>query len=510
MAEETEPTINGLDNILNQVAEKAKDEGAGANLYTFMHVFFAILLAIKDNAAPGWAKELTLPDGQTHAFNDTDASEVERLVEEARPHIQELLGGGHTQAGGGLLDQAKGKLGDSAGLATDIVKYAGEFIDPDKMSVDAIFTNLTGYMDKLDLQNRQIARMIGPVAFTSELKTDPFFPNPLFAAFGIPPPKFQIPARSILPMINAVIEIIRILIAMSPIQFPMIRSFMSLSLALLDVLSGEWKHGVFSLLGIFGNKPMFIGIFLKILREAWMLIEPQLAKRLRTDVFMAGKSMMVGFILRMFATFAPDFIRGPIEAGVGRFRSLIDRVNETIGTFQEQANAAAGPLGVEVQFPTIPTDLVPSFADIQNLQTIMNQPEIYCNADIRAILEPMRYVPPLRFILEMLNIPFVPELVAESCKSVDTNNLSGSLAAKLQPQILVNGIPLTGTPAKGEPYPPKEQMVQNGMQNVERVASEQGIRGLADLTRSGQAAMPSLTAPIPPPSSPTLPPSSNP
>jgi hypothetical protein len=497
MTEDQEPTITDLEKTFSQIIEKARvdDDNTRTSVYNFIHVFFAILLAVKDNAPNGWAAELTLPDGSL-AFDANQAAEVEKLVEGARPNIEELLGtDGFSQTGGGLLDKAKGKLGGSpAGMAGDIITYAGKFVDPDKISLDAIYTNITNYLDELDLQNRQIARMIGPVAFTSQLKTDPFIPNPLFAAFGLPPAKFQIPARSILPFLNAVIEIIRIAIALSPTQFPMVRKFMSISLAVLDVFSGEWKNGILSLLGVIGNKPMFIGIFLKVLRDAFMLIEPQLAKRLRTDVYKAGKSMAVGLILRIFSTFAPDFIRNPLEAGVGRFRSLVDTVNERIGMFQDQANSAAGPLGVEVRFPMIPTDLIPSFDDIQSLQTIMQQPELYCNTNIRAVLEPMRDIPPLRFILEMLNIPFVPELIADSCKNVDTDNLSSALAAKLDPQILVDGIPLTGEPVKGEPYPPKEQMVKNGMKNVEKVADKKGIRGLADLTRGGHAAMPALTA----------------
>jgi hypothetical protein len=489
---EAEPTISDVESIFGRIMEKAKTahESCRDNIYNFIHVFFAILLTVKDGSS---VADITMPDGSP-AFDAQQIIQVEGLLSNARPHIQELLGFETIgeQKGGGILDAAKSKLGgDSAGLAASILQTASEYVDPDKISVDALFTNLTGYLDRLDLQNRQIARLIGPVAFTSELKQDPAIRNPLFPK--IPIDKIRIPARSIIPFINTIAEIVRILIALSPIQFPLIRSFMSLGLAMFDVMNGEWKNGVLSLLGIFGNKPMYIGIFLKVVHNAWLLIEPQLAKQLRLNIFKAGKSMTVGFLLWAFATFSFDIIRNPIEAGVGRLRGLVDRVNEKMEMLEQQANASAGPLGIQIIMPTIPTEMIPSFADIQNLQTILAQPEIYCNAEIRAVLEPMRYVPPLRFIMEMLNIPMVPELVADACKGIDPNNLSGSLAKKLQPQILVNGIPLTGAPPPSEPYPPKKEIVERGMANARAIGDQQGLDGLKNLTRQGPAAMQALT-----------------
>ncbi len=484
---EGEKTFRDVENLFGKIAEKVAGmdyETVRNNMYTFLHVLTAILLEVKHGSEPGWATKITLPNGDP-AFEVDDAKQVEEMAKQLSEAFTFTQSGG-----GGLLDGAKAKLSENpAGMAADIIEQASQYVDPDKISVDAAFTNLTNYLDRLDLQNRQIARLIGPVAFTSELKKDPSIPNPFFPE--IPIDRFRIPARSIIPFINTILEIVRILVALSPIQFPFIRSALSLGMAIFDTLNGEWRHGVLSLLGIFGNKPMYIGIMLKVVRNAWLLIEPQLAKQLRLDIFKAGKSMTIGLVLWAFATFSPDFIRNPIESGVGRFRSMIDRINEQLGVFQAQANAAAGPLGIEVIFPTIPTELVPTFADIQNLQTVVQQPEIYCNADIRAILEPMRYVPPLRFILEMLNIPMVPELVAASCKGVDTSNLSHELAQKLQPQILVNGIPLSGAPAPGPPYPPKETMMENARAKLATMDPMQ----MAAITSGGQAALQPLTAP---------------
>jgi hypothetical protein len=396
-------------------------EGAEDNFYTFLHVVSQILLGVKHGDLD--VTKITTPNGDA-AFSAEEAAKANGLIDSVKPIVSGLFSE-RTQKGGGK---------DPEQLADQLLELAGSAVDPEQISVDNLYFKMTDYLDKLDDQNRSIARQIGPVAFTSELKVDPFIPNPL-QVIGIPPPKFQIPARSILPITNAVLEMFRLMVTLSPIQFPFIRNLLTITIAIFDVLRGEWKYGLFSLLGLLGNKPLLFGVFLKVLRDAWLLIEPGLAKQLRTNVFKASKSMVVGFWLWSFATFAPDYIRGPLEAGVGPFRQLVDTLNEQVTGFQEQANAAAEPLGIKVTFPTVPTDIVPSFADIQNLQTIVQQPEVYCSAPVKALLEPVKALPPLRFVLEMLNIPMVPELQAEACKDIDPDNLSGELAKRLRPQI---------------------------------------------------------------------------
>ena len=397
-------------------------EGAEEHFYTFLHVVSQILLGIKHGDLD--VNKITTPNGQA-AFTADEATKANSLIESVTPIINEVFGE-RTQKGGGGTNPEE--------LADQLLKLAGSAVDPEQISVDNLYFKMTDYFDKLDDQNRSIARQIGPVAFTSELKVDPFIPNPL-QLIGIPPPKFQIPARSILPITNAILELFRLMVTLSPIQFPFIRNMLTITIAIFDVLRGEWKYGLFSLLGLFGNKPLLFGVFLKIVRDAWLLIEPGLAKQLRTNIFKASKSMFVGFWLWAFATFAPDYIRTPLEAGIGPFRQLVDQLNEQVAGFQEQANAASAPLGIKVTFPTVPTDIVPSFADIQNLQTIVQQPEVYCSAPVRALLEPVKALPPLRFVLEMLNIPMVPELQDAACKDIDPNNLSGELAKRLRPQI---------------------------------------------------------------------------
>lgn len=466
-----EPTFLNIQEVF---AEMPAQPGAESNLYVFLHILSSIMLAIKhgDIYSAGWAKTITMPDGSL-AFDEAEATKLEQLVQYALPAIEKMadIVPPPSQSGGAV---------DPNALANSILSLAAETVDPEDVSIDEAYYKLFGWMDKLDQQARSIARQIGPVAFTSELKIDPSLPNPLMAV-GIPPPRFQIPARSVLPITNAVLELFRLIVTFSPFKSGLLRNLLTISIAFLDVFRGEWKYSLFTLLGLFGAKPLLFGVILKILRDAWMLIEPQLSKQLRLDIFKAGKSMFIGFWLWAFATFSPDFVRAPLEAGIGPFRALVDSINQRIEVFQEQANVAAGDLGLKVTFPTVPTEIIPSFADIQNLQTIVQQPEVFCSAEVIQLLEPIQRIPPLRFILELLNVPFVPELREAACRDVDPNNLSGDLAKRLQPQITI----LPGGKA--------EQMmlaVQGAAETVEGAVqnAQQAVQGAKEAVQTVTAA----------------------
>jgi hypothetical protein len=73
--------------------------------------------------------------------------------------------------------------------------------------------------------------------------------------------------------------------------------------------------------------------------------------------------------------------------------------------------------------------------DIQNLQVIARVPEVYCSPEIQQIIQPILLVPPLRLVIELLNIPTVPEMVKEQCKGVDTSSLSKAIVEKATPEV---------------------------------------------------------------------------
>jgi hypothetical protein len=165
--------------------------------------------------------------------------------------------------------------------------------------------------------------------------------------------------------------------------------------------------------------------------------------------------MFAGFFLWGFSVFSPDVIRISVETATEKMREVVTDFNEKITGVEQQAKSVANPLGIDVSFQRIPETLVPSFDDIQNLQTLVKVPEVYCSTEFQAILKPLLLVPPLRLALEMFNIPTVQEEIDEECKG-KTTSLSDTLAEKATPIVkpLDTTAPPPDTPSSEDPQAP--------------------------------------------------------
>jgi hypothetical protein len=179
---------------------------------------------------------------------------------------------------------------------------------------------------------------------------------------------------------------------------------------------------------------MWVGLGGKVLRDAWLLISPDLQHQLQKTVYQSSKSLFAGFFLWGFSTFSPDVIRASINTATDKMRETIENFNEQIASVEAKAKEVAKPAGINVTFQRIPESLVPSFDDIQNLQTLVKVPEVYCSKEFQEILKPLLLVPPLRLALELFNIPTVQEDIDAECKGKESS-LSDTLAEKATPTI---------------------------------------------------------------------------
>lgn len=417
MSDEKTDIFKSIEETLLKIPQQ---ESVNDNFYIFMHVVAQILLLLMhNNEDPSAAdiKSITLPDG-TPAFSDEDLPRLQSILKECGPTIRELLKSVKPQQSGGAKEDALQKLMDLA-----------QSITPEDISIDKAYQKLTEYSDNLDEQALEIARAIGPTAFISNLPIDPFIP---LGPTGL---RLQVPARSILPITNILLELLRVMFSFGPLQSDAGRKILSVVLGLFDVSRGEWKNGLFSFLGYFGNNMVLLSIVFKLLRDTWLLIEPQLAKKIRLDLFMASKSIFIGFWLRMLTIFMPDFARKTFELTAAPFKALIEQINQKMETFEAAIEPKAKAAGILVKFPRIPTDMIPSLDTIQALQTVVTQPEIFCADDFKKIVAPLKVIPPARLILELMNIPMDDALLQQLCQGIDTKDLTGNLVDMLKPTV---------------------------------------------------------------------------
>ena len=426
-----EEKLNEGESLLKSDTEQIPDR-----IYSALEGISSTLLAWKQHGGKaGWSS--TLVDTKGHRLFSSDESvDLERAAKIAEPFLEGLLNDAVMMVGGASLTNMK------TSVDGEMVKMP-HVVNPEDISIDKLYYGLLQKMDDYDRQWRDVVNQIGIVKTFESQDTKGIITIPFVPPIPVP---YVIPARAKMPILNTILEMLRIMVSNTVFDAPNFRALLSFALAILDLLRGEWKHALLSTLGAVSVTGMWVGLGGKILRDAWLLISPDLQHQLQKTVYQSTKSLFAGFFLWGFGTFSPDVIRVSINTATDKMRETIANFNEQIAGVEAKAKEVAKPAGINVTFQRIPDSLVPSFDDIQNLQTLVKVPEVYCSQEFQEILKPLLLVPPLRLALELFNIPTVQEDIDEQCKGKGTS-LSDTLAEKATPDIT----PLNSTTASASP-----------------------------------------------------------
>lgn len=377
-------------------------------VYDAMDGFSRSVLGLQGTGA-GWTKGATTAAGEA-LWPEASAG----VVEEALPIA--------LQAGGAF--SVKGiKL-----------KADSQLVQPleiPTISLDEIYKQVKEYLASIDEKNRELAAAIGPVAFINKMDRDPGF-GPVLPYM---PFRVQFPARAILPMLNGVLESIRLMVTVGRFQNDTLRKLLSVVLAILDVSRGEWRDGVMSLLGVFSSQGSLVGVIGKTFRWVYNFISPDIQERIEDDLYAGGKSMFVGFWLWLLSVAAPDFVRATINNLLETANKQISKMEENVSEIQQKAIASGEAQGLQVTFPEFPLKRLPSFDDIQNFQSILHRPEVQCSAEFQAVLQPALAIPPIRILLELLNFPTLPEDLQKVCAGRPPT-VAESLAESMTPMVM--------------------------------------------------------------------------
>ena len=399
---------------------------------TFSGISFLILEAKKNNFKKGWASKIL--DRHNEAMFERDEAKV---VEDAvQKFVQPLFHTNSKKVGGNRGPSVK------ASASGQIVKPT---LDLEELSIDRMFWKIRDMIQSIDDQVKNFSREIGPFRFFYDKDTPDFrFPLPIPA----PPPVFvsvvmvPINPRAIPIVIGLIIEAIRITTTVGPLTNDTARKFLSLTLGLIDFLKGDWKQGILSMIGFFGEIPMLGGLIGKVLLNLLDLIAPDIQERMTMDIYQSGKSIFIGFLLWGFANFAPDFVRLSVRTQFDQIKKVVEDMNGKIHEIEAAMQKSVEPAGLQLKMKDIPEGFVPTFDDIQNLQAIVRQPTIYCSKEFQEAIEPLRKIPPIRLILELMSIPTDPQTLAFECKGSAGESLEKTVEDLVTPEI---------TPKPGSP-----------------------------------------------------------
>ena len=389
------------------------------HIYNAMDGFSRTALQYIQANKDGWASSAKDSEG-----NPIWSAEQAKIVEEAVPMA--IQKGGFQV--GGALDPKNIRLSADSSLISPL--------EIPNVSLDKIASSVSDFLTAIDKKNREIAMAVGPVAFINKMEEDPGF-GPILPYL---PVRLQFPARLILPVLNSILEACRLLVITNKFDNPMLRKILSVVLAIFDVSRGEWRDGVMSLLGVINREALLTGLVIKTTRFIYNFISPDIQNKLQSDLYAGSKSMFIGAWLWLLSVAAPDFVRATINDLFNSSKEALEEWKKTLEPMQQKAQELGKAEGLDVKFPEIPLSAIPSFADIQNLQSILHQKEVTCNSTFQAKLKPSMEIPAVRVLLELLNIPTTPEATAEFCKGQPTT-MADAVTEAMTPTV--TPIPVT-------------------------------------------------------------------
>jgi len=356
-----------------------------------------------------------------------------------------------------LLNKSKGKIGGgnhndtalrifmSGGTSSLIPSVGATMVLPagytdslKDISIDGAYKLIKDKLAELDKANALLADVVGPKAYIDkELQGHDLMVGP-FPPYLIKP--IPIPKNTIIPFITYVVEALRLMVTIGPYKSDFTRKLLSISLAIFDVMNGEWKKGVMSLLGLFGETPSLFSAVGRNFLTIWNYIAPDIRSDLTDNLFDASKSLIGGFWLNMISTFAPEDVRTVINKVLGKLRPLSSNFNKQMAQIQERAQAEASKLGYKIQFPKLPLDNVPSADDLVNVITILRRPEVICSKEMWGAIQPLLDEPILKILLELFLVPTSEEAHQAKCQGISTD-LPNAAADAMERGITLSPLP---------------------------------------------------------------------
>jgi hypothetical protein len=432
-------------NLVKNFIESHKTELPN-NIYLAFDGISQTILAYRDSdKQSGWAKTILLPTGK-RMWTDDQASNLESILPKL---IDPLFKSPNNQTGGGteptIVGAATKAAVSSVGVVGPVVSGVVDSIhfprppeagaptlhltgesdyikgpDAATFSMDAIFEGVRNWLKSIDEGNRQLASIVGPLAVIKGVSGDPVL-IPAISQLGMKNP-ITISKSFIIPAINSVLETCRILVSNKVMNIGYLRKILSIVLAIFDVSRGEWRDGVLSFMGYFGNDMMFFGQTLKSARWVYNLISPAIQEQLENNIYASGKSLFIGFVLWILNTVSPDYMKQSLNNLLEAAWKQNDELTQTLKTVGSQLDEKAKTSGAQVVYKgRNPIKEFPTLTDIQNFQSIVQQPEVFCSKEFQAALAPALQVAPLRLLIELLNIPTLSNKIIERCRGMSGN-----------------------------------------------------------------------------------------
>lgn len=225
-------------------------------------------------------------------------------------------------------------------------------------------------------------------------------PMPLVPMLGPSGPvireTLKIPFRAIVMIIYLFLDISRM--AAAAANRDTSRQTLSIIIALFDFLRGDWKKAILSIMGYFGNTSLFIGQFGKVFLTLFQTLSPTIQDQFIFGTVDSVKSLMVGFLLMIFKLGAPYAARMKVMA-------VFDTIRQNKQRFDSKLE--------EAKLNPLPDYMAPDFSDLNNLQSLMDDPAFICSKEHMYLVE--NADKSLNLVFQLLRIPVTHKFKEYKC-----------------------------------------------------------------------------------------------
>ena len=442
-----------FDRLRDQITNELHKKEMPQRLYSSTDAIFRIIDAIVKTKGEGWAAQIDNEGKPLFTQN-----EQVKFTEAFKPYIQVIIDyfdDGKDILSGGADTMYKPDISKISGMSKDFIKTkltqtTGIIDDPTKMvGPDDIYARIINKIGNIDSTVNNYASKYGILRLEKEhdLEADPrIIPQPaaavisegvlaLSTAVGFPIPpnitlevlsKIKIPFRTILFIIYLTLDITRISMAVSDKVTG--RKLLSIMLAILELLRGDWKKAILTFIGFYGMTPLIAGEVGKVFLSLFGKLSPQLQDNIIFGSLDATKSLIVGLLLSIFQITAPEEVRLPL---IGVLEKIAQRKADIDGILVDEELSAR------------PDYLSPTFEDLNNIQAVMSDRAYLCSCEFDNLIEAVDKSAIIRIVLQILRIPVTREYKEYTCgkgpcKSFVKEVVSESIKNKKQAEELQN------------------------------------------------------------------------
>lgn len=406
------------DELRGQINRALLDKNMPQDLYKSTNGISRVVESILKTKGRGWTGQVVDENGNQLLSKE----EQVKFTEAFEPYIDTILDffGEKDEMSGGEYEPSVSKLSK---LSDSFIKSKLEQSTntQSNVGIDELYAKIINKIGNVNSTVNNYASKYGILKLEKEHDLEPdvraipeaaaaalsegIFTLSTSAGFPIPPnvslevlSKIKVPFRLIVTSIYLILDIARISIGISG---PAIgRKILSIVVAILELLRGDWKKSILTLIGYYGMNPMLIGQLLKVFLTGFRMLDPQIQESIIYGALDSVKSFIIGFLLAIFQVTAPEEIRLPL---IGSLEKIAQKKAEMDGTLEDVGLSAR------------PKYLAPSWDDLNNIQAVMSDEAYICSCEFRDLVENIDKATPIKLILQILRVPVTKEMIEYKC-----------------------------------------------------------------------------------------------